>query len=56
MSKIKKCNPCSVYTLEDKCPKCGQETRSSLPPKYPDSYDNLKREERKKGYIEHKIY
>jgi H/ACA ribonucleoprotein complex subunit 3 len=33
-SLIKKCGKCNIYTLEDKCPKCGNDTISSLPPRF----------------------
>ena len=56
MSKIRKCHCCINYTLKEICSQCGQSTISSIPAKYPDSYDDLKRQERKKGYIERNIY
>jgi H/ACA ribonucleoprotein complex subunit 3 len=31
---LKRCINCRTYTLEEKCPKCGEETRSPHPPKF----------------------
>ncbi|MCD6478080.1 MAG: RNA-protein complex protein Nop10 [Candidatus Aenigmarchaeota archaeon] len=34
MNMIKKCFHCGIYTLKDRCPKCGGETRTPHPPKF----------------------
>ncbi len=31
---IKKCADCGIYTMKEKCPKCGKKTVSSKPVKY----------------------
>lgn len=42
---IKKCFDCKVYTLEDKCPKCGAVTRNPHPIKFSpeDKYGKYRR-------------
>lgn len=34
MKHIFRCKGCNVYTIEEKCPKCGQKTIRPIPPKY----------------------
>ena len=34
MKKIKKCTSCRSYTMKDRCPSCGGETRIAHPPKF----------------------
>ncbi|MCW1292673.1 MAG: nucleolar RNA-binding Nop10p family protein [Candidatus Rehaiarchaeum fermentans] len=34
MRRIKYCFDCKLYTLEDKCPKCGKETIVNSPLRY----------------------
>jgi len=43
--KMKKCIKCNVYTLKDKCPKCGKKTTSPRPPKFSpeDKYGKYRR-------------
>ncbi len=31
---IRQCSSCMLYTLKEKCPKCGTETRSPQPAKF----------------------
>ncbi len=32
--RIRKCIKCSRYTLQDRCPECGSETRIAHPPRF----------------------
>jgi H/ACA ribonucleoprotein complex subunit 3 len=43
--KMRKCSKCNVYTLKDKCPKCGSPTVSPRPPKFSpeDKYGKYRR-------------
>lgn len=43
--KMHKCNSCGIYTLEDKCPKCGGELNVIYPPKFSieDKYGKYRR-------------
>lgn len=43
--KMKRCSECNVYTLKDKCPKCGRPAVSPRPPKYSpeDKYGKYRR-------------
>ena len=34
MKHIFECKTCGIYTIKEKCPKCGQETIMPIPPKY----------------------
>lgn len=34
MKLLRKCVSCKVYTMREKCAKCGGETRAAHPPKY----------------------
>jgi len=34
MRRIKKCSLCNRYTMKDRCPSCGGETRIAHPPKF----------------------
>jgi len=45
MNMIKKCFRCGIYTLKDKCPKCGEKTRTPHPPKFSpeDKYGKYRR-------------
>lgn len=31
---IRKCKYCNIYTMEEKCPRCGNETYMALPMRY----------------------
>ncbi|MFT0899690.1 RNA-protein complex protein Nop10 [Candidatus Methanoprimaticola sp. MG2] len=33
-SRIRRCNGCGHYTLDDTCPECGVKTSCPVPPKY----------------------
>lgn len=60
MKKIRWCNFCKRYTLQENCPICGRKTKRKIPPKFsPEDrwgkyrriakgmYDNKKRREEK---------
>ena len=32
--QLRKCTKCSYYTLKNKCPKCGEDTKSVHPAKF----------------------
>jgi H/ACA ribonucleoprotein complex subunit 3 len=57
MKHILKCKDCSIYTLEERCPKCGTKTNICIPPKYSpvDKYAEYRRKakqpERKKAEL-----
>lgn len=34
MKHLFKCKVCGIYTIKEKCPKCGQKTTRPIPPKY----------------------
>ncbi len=40
------CERCKIYTLKEKCPKCGGKTIRRIPPKFsfPDKYGKYRRE------------
>ncbi|MGC8610692.1 MAG: RNA-protein complex protein Nop10 [Thermoplasmata archaeon] len=42
---MRKCLKCNIYTLKDKCPKCGEETVYVYPPKFSleDKYGKYRR-------------
>lgn len=44
-SKLRKCKACTVYTLEDSCPRCGGQTVGPIPARYSpeDSYGKYRR-------------
>ena len=46
---IFKCKSCNVYTMNDKCPKCGEKIFSPIPAKYSpeDPYGKYRREAKK---------
>ncbi|MCX8172680.1 MAG: RNA-protein complex protein Nop10 [Archaeoglobaceae archaeon] len=48
-SLIRKCNVCGSYTLKEKCPKCGEATRMTIPPRFSpeDPYGKYRRMLRK---------
>lgn len=48
MLKLKKCVSCGSFTLKQKCPACGSETKTSHPPKYSfhDKYAAYRRKEK----------
>lgn len=42
--KLRKCDNCDQYTLEQKCPQCGFETRSAHPARFsPEDKDSADR-------------
>lgn len=43
--KMHKCQSCGIYTLEDKCPKCGGKLNVIYPPKFSidDKYGKYRR-------------
>ncbi len=45
MKHILVCKDCGVYTIKDKCPKCGKGTIRKIPPKYSpdDKYGKYRR-------------
>jgi H/ACA ribonucleoprotein complex subunit 3 len=47
--KMRKCPVCYIYTLEDKCPKCGADLKAIYPPKYSveDKYGKYRRQLKK---------
>ncbi len=49
--KMHKCNGCGIYTLEDKCPKCGGPLHVIYPPKYSieDKYGKYRRKLKKES-------
>ena len=50
-STIRKCSGCSIYTLKEKCPSCGNPTAMPIPPRYSpeDRYGKYRRELKLKG-------
>ncbi len=48
MKYLKKCFKCGIYTLKDKCPKCGEKTKSAYPVKFDpnDKYGKYRRLEK----------
>ncbi|MGA1822921.1 MAG: RNA-protein complex protein Nop10 [Thermoplasmatota archaeon] len=44
-SRIKRCGICRMYTLKDHCPKCGEPTGNTFPPRYSpaDKYGKYRR-------------
>jgi H/ACA ribonucleoprotein complex subunit 3 len=55
---IHKCNSCSLYTMEEKCPSCNSDTILPKPAKFSlqDKYADLTREVKKKGLQERGLY
>jgi len=51
MNLIKKCFSCEIYTLKEKCPKCGKKTRTPHPPKFSpeDKYGKYRRKAKEKN-------
>jgi H/ACA ribonucleoprotein complex subunit 3 len=45
MKHIFKCKSCHVYTINEKCPSCGEEAIKPVPPKYSpvDKYGGYRR-------------
>ena len=43
--KMHKCKKCNIYTIQDKCPKCGGNLNVIYPPKYSieDKYGKYRR-------------
>ncbi len=31
---MRKCRSCNIYTLKERCPRCGKETTSAHPPRF----------------------
>ncbi|PIZ52525.1 ribosome biogenesis protein [Candidatus Woesearchaeota archaeon CG_4_10_14_0_2_um_filter_33_13] len=56
--KIHKCVSCTTYTMNEKCPNCGEATILPRPPKFSliDKYAALKREAQKRELIEKGLY
>ncbi|MCD6367843.1 MAG: RNA-protein complex protein Nop10 [Candidatus Aenigmarchaeota archaeon] len=50
MHLIKKCFHCGIYTLKDRCPICGEKTRTPHPPKFSpeDKYGKYRRMAKKR--------
>jgi len=50
MKKINICQKDKTFTLSDKCPKCGGEVKTTVPPKYSvdDKYASYRREAKEK--------
>ncbi len=46
---MKKCKNCEIYTLQEKCPSCGEKTVSPHPPKFSpeDPYGKYRRKLKK---------
>ncbi|MDD5502358.1 MAG: RNA-protein complex protein Nop10 [Candidatus Thermoplasmatota archaeon] len=42
---LRRCHKCSLYTFEEKCPKCGAEAKVPIPPKFSpeDKYGKYRR-------------
>ena len=51
---ILKCPDCGIYTLKDKCPKCGASPVPPIPAKYSpeDQYGRYRRETKKPQLVE----
>ncbi len=49
MKKIRKCENCNIYTLAEKCDRCGGKTINPAPPKYSpeDKYGDYRRKQKK---------
>lgn len=48
MFKLMKCKACNIYTIDEKCPKCGEASVIARPPRYSkeDKYASYRRKER----------
>ncbi len=49
MKKIRKCENCNIYSLDETCKKCGAKTINPAPPKYSpkDKYGTYRRKQKK---------
>lgn len=55
---IHQCNSCRSYTLEKKCPSCGEKTASPKPPKFSldDKYAELRRKVKKEELVKKGLF
>ncbi|WP_295722109.1 RNA-protein complex protein Nop10 [uncultured Methanobrevibacter sp.] len=52
--KMHKCKKCNIYTIQDKCPKCGGNLNVIYPPKYSieDKYGKYRRKLKEESKME----
>lgn len=50
--KMRKCRPCSIYTIQDVCPNCGGDLNVIYPPKYSpnDKYGKYRRKLKQEAF------